>query len=123
LPSSDRPRSISSSLTVSRGGYAEDAAQGRQLYDVHAQPERHAFARDAIAEFIVRRTALAILNDLHAEQQSASANIADALVTLLQRSQTVAKALADLDRTRYKSIALDDLKHLQPDRGRSGSDT
>src|SRR5262245_313985 len=81
-----------------RRGDAEDTSHRGKLHDVHGKTELEATSADGCAGFGCGLARLAVGHDLDAEEQPSTADIADALMPLLQLQQTVAQPPARLQR-------------------------
>ena len=90
-----------------------------QLHDVHRQAELEAAPADRGPELRCRLLRRPVGDDLDAEQQPATADVADALVALLQLLQPGPQPRTRRDRPFLQPLAHHDFEHLAGRRPRA----
>src|SRR6202011_2935137 len=85
-------------------------------YQAHVETE----LLDLVRERAVRLTRAAVLHNLEADEESAPAHVADALVALLHRAQPVHEVAAHLGRARGEIFLAQNPEHGETHRGGQG---
>jgi hypothetical protein len=84
---------------------------------VSALPHRYRQTGGDSRSQMMRRPSRILADDLHAEQQTSPADLADALVSRLETQQPILDPFADGSGAQVQLVPLDNVEHLEGDRG------